>query len=190
MSDMPSASAIAFIVEAVPMVLQWPTEGAESSAACNELLAVDLACRELAAHAPDHRAGADEIAFVPAVGAWGRRRARLPGCRPSRPPSGRTEWSCRSRWSAPRHPADSRREFQRGRDKRGLRSRAAVGRLQFSKIGCVGNSIGIPPHRGCVAHALRQIMCTRLHGVRSLPLWAMPMMGLPQRNSSASRRSS
>ena len=26
---MPSASAIAFMVEAVPIVLQWPTEGAD-----------------------------------------------------------------------------------------------------------------------------------------------------------------
>jgi hypothetical protein len=29
-SDMPSASAIAFIELAVPMVLQWPTDGAEA----------------------------------------------------------------------------------------------------------------------------------------------------------------
>ncbi len=29
-SDMPSASAIAFIDDAVPMVLQWPTLGAEA----------------------------------------------------------------------------------------------------------------------------------------------------------------
>lgn len=29
-SDMPSASAMAFIDEAVPMVLQWPTEGADA----------------------------------------------------------------------------------------------------------------------------------------------------------------
>ncbi len=28
-SVMPSASASAFMVEAVPIVLQWPTEGAE-----------------------------------------------------------------------------------------------------------------------------------------------------------------
>src|SRR5436190_5800684 len=28
-SDMPSASANAFMVEAVPMVLQWPTDGAD-----------------------------------------------------------------------------------------------------------------------------------------------------------------
>ena len=28
-SDMPSASASAFMVEAVPMVLQWPIEGAD-----------------------------------------------------------------------------------------------------------------------------------------------------------------
>src|SRR5262249_53369747 len=28
-SDMPSASASAFMVEAVPMVLQWPTDGAD-----------------------------------------------------------------------------------------------------------------------------------------------------------------
>ncbi len=28
-NDMPSASASAFIVEAVPMVLQWPTDGAD-----------------------------------------------------------------------------------------------------------------------------------------------------------------
>ena len=33
-SDMPSASASAFMVEAVPIVLQWPMEGAESIAAC------------------------------------------------------------------------------------------------------------------------------------------------------------
>src|SRR6266567_4439652 len=31
-SDIPSASASAFIVEAVPMVLQWPTDGAEAAA--------------------------------------------------------------------------------------------------------------------------------------------------------------
>src|ERR671929_2224440 len=31
-SDMPSASASAFMVEAVPMVLQWPTDGAEAAA--------------------------------------------------------------------------------------------------------------------------------------------------------------
>src|SRR5258706_16195339 len=30
-SDMPSASASAFMVEAVPMVLQWPTDGAEDA---------------------------------------------------------------------------------------------------------------------------------------------------------------
>ena len=28
-NDMPSASANAFMVEAVPIVLQWPTEGAD-----------------------------------------------------------------------------------------------------------------------------------------------------------------
>src|ERR1044072_7648893 len=31
---MPSASASAFMVEAVPMVLQWPTDGAEAAAIC------------------------------------------------------------------------------------------------------------------------------------------------------------
>src|SRR6516165_8445991 len=31
-SDMPSASAMAFMVDAVPMVLQWPTEGADEVA--------------------------------------------------------------------------------------------------------------------------------------------------------------
>src|SRR5207253_5942311 len=31
-SDSPSASEIAFMVEAVPMVLQWPGDGAESQA--------------------------------------------------------------------------------------------------------------------------------------------------------------
>src|SRR5262249_62200172 len=31
-SDMPSASASAFMVEAVPMVLQWPVEGAVAAA--------------------------------------------------------------------------------------------------------------------------------------------------------------
>src|SRR5690349_25049386 len=31
-SDMPSASASAFIVDAVPMVLQWPTDGADAAA--------------------------------------------------------------------------------------------------------------------------------------------------------------
>jgi hypothetical protein len=30
-SCMPSASASEFMVEAVPMVLQWPTEGAEDA---------------------------------------------------------------------------------------------------------------------------------------------------------------
>jgi len=30
-SDIPSASASAFIVEAVPMVLQWPAEGADEA---------------------------------------------------------------------------------------------------------------------------------------------------------------
>jgi hypothetical protein len=30
-SDMPSASASEFMVEAVPMVLQWPTDGAEDA---------------------------------------------------------------------------------------------------------------------------------------------------------------
>ena len=30
-SDMPSASASAFMVDAVPMVLQWPTDGAEAA---------------------------------------------------------------------------------------------------------------------------------------------------------------
>src|SRR5579863_9173223 len=30
-SDMPSASASAFIVDAVPMVLQWPTDGADDA---------------------------------------------------------------------------------------------------------------------------------------------------------------
>src|SRR5690242_4478208 len=32
-SDMPSASATAFIVEAVPIVLQWPADGADAHAA-------------------------------------------------------------------------------------------------------------------------------------------------------------
>src|SRR5262245_58666783 len=32
-SDRPSASATAFIVDAVPIVLQWPAEGAEAQAA-------------------------------------------------------------------------------------------------------------------------------------------------------------
>ncbi len=31
-SDMPSASAMAFMVEAVPMVLQWPIDGADEAA--------------------------------------------------------------------------------------------------------------------------------------------------------------
>src|ERR1700680_750453 len=30
-SDMPSASAIAFMVDAVPMVLQWPIDGADAA---------------------------------------------------------------------------------------------------------------------------------------------------------------
>src|SRR5476649_525514 len=33
-SDMPSASASAFIVDAVPMVLQCPADGAEAAAIC------------------------------------------------------------------------------------------------------------------------------------------------------------
>ena len=33
-SDMPSASASEFIVEAVPIVLQWPTDGAAEAAIC------------------------------------------------------------------------------------------------------------------------------------------------------------
>ena len=35
--DMPSASASAFMVDAVPMVLQWPADGAEAAAICRNL---------------------------------------------------------------------------------------------------------------------------------------------------------
>ena len=44
-SDMPSASASAFMVEAVPMVLQWPIEGARRGDHVDEFLVVDLAGR-------------------------------------------------------------------------------------------------------------------------------------------------
>ena len=40
-SDMPSASASAFMVEAVPMVLQWPIDGADDATMIEELLVVD-----------------------------------------------------------------------------------------------------------------------------------------------------
>ena len=37
---MPSASASAFMVEAVPMVLQWPADGADAAAICTNSFSV------------------------------------------------------------------------------------------------------------------------------------------------------
>src|ERR1041384_1128165 len=39
-NESPSASATAFIVDAVPMVLQWPTDGAEAAAASRNSFSV------------------------------------------------------------------------------------------------------------------------------------------------------
>lgn len=52
--DRPSASATAFMVEAVPMVLQCPAEGALLQAHAAKFFLVDFfACSQLAAAAPD-----------------------------------------------------------------------------------------------------------------------------------------
>ena len=66
-SDMPSASAMAFIEEAVPMVLQWPTLGAEAQVMSMNCVDVDLAVGQHPARVPDHRARAGELAAVVAV---------------------------------------------------------------------------------------------------------------------------
>ena len=60
-----------------------------------------------------------------------------------------------------------------------------MGRFPVSWIGWTGNSSGTPPAArtpACTRSASRR--CTRLQGERSLPDWAMPMMGLPDWSSS------
>ena len=66
-SDMPSASATAFIVDAVPIVLQWPADGAKSHARRGTPPRRSRRPRAACARSPDHRAGADQLAVVPAV---------------------------------------------------------------------------------------------------------------------------
>ena len=61
---MPSASAIAFMVEAVPMVLQWPIDGAERGDDVDEFLVIDLAGGLVLARLPDQRARAHQLAVL------------------------------------------------------------------------------------------------------------------------------
>jgi hypothetical protein len=63
---MPSASASEFIVDAVPMVLQWPGDGADE-AHLDEFLGVDFARGQQFARLPDDGAGAGALAAEPAV---------------------------------------------------------------------------------------------------------------------------
>ena len=64
-------------------------------------------------------------------------------------------------------------------------SNAAVGLLPVSCIGWVGNSIGIPP-----ASLIPFLICFEsskkclLHGTKSLPDWAIPIIGFPDWSSS------
>ena len=66
-SVMPSASASAFMVEAVPMVLQWPIDGADDGGDVDEFLVVDAAGGQLLARLPDRHAGTGALALPPAV---------------------------------------------------------------------------------------------------------------------------
>ncbi len=59
-----------------------------------------------------------------------------------------------------------------------------MGRRQFSKIGWTGNSIGMPPASRMPSRTrLASSTWMRLQGDRSLPVWAMPMIGRPDRSS-------
>ena len=55
------------MVEAVPIVLQWPTEGAEEVTISMNCFVVDLALGEIGARLPDDGARAAALAVMPAV---------------------------------------------------------------------------------------------------------------------------
>ena len=66
-----------------------------------------------------------------------------------------------------------------------LRSSPAVGRLPVSWIGWTGNSIAMPPASRMPSRTrLASSRWWRLQGERSEPVWAMPMIGLPDCSSS------
>jgi len=168
------------------MVLQWPTDGADASGGFQKLLLVDLSRRELATRAPDDGAGADEL----------RRHASHPASAAESTIAGMSRWmppSLRGRGlvtSSSQHDgidgiaAQDLHESQVRKVAIERRRR----RRQFSKMGCMGNPSARRPRRECLrARRFAVSRCTRLHGVRSPPVWAIPMMGLPLSSSSAVR---
>ena len=166
-------------------MLQWPAEGALSVARAQELLLVDLARRQLAARAPDHRARADQLALVPAVehrpaGQHDRRDVDGRGGHDRRRAS-----SCRSRWSAPPRRSDSRTGSRPGRDRRGCgrAPRSAGGNSRRSDGPGIPSAMP-PASRMPSRTRLASSRWMRLQGDRSLPVWAMPMIGRPERSSS------
>ncbi len=167
------------------MVLQWPTEGAELRRAARNSSSSISPGRQLAPRAPDHRAGADQLALVPAV---------------QHRPAGEHDGGDVDRRG--RHDPGGRRLVAAGGQHHGV-DRIAVQDLDQPEIREIAVERRRRPaavledrmhrefHRhaarvaNAVAHALHRFRdgrdCT---GVRSPPVCAMPMIGLPLSSSS------
>ena len=85
---MPSASARLFMVEAVPMVMQWPAERLMQHSASMNSASGHLAGPDGLGEAPDVGAGADRLALVLAVQHRAAGEHDAPACRRRRRPSG------------------------------------------------------------------------------------------------------
>ena len=132
----PSASTIEAMVEAVPMVMQWPCERCMHDSASWNSSQRDLAGAQVLRHRPDVGARADVGAAVLAGEHRPARHARWSAGRRSPRPSAAPAWSCRSRPAAPRRRAGWRGSIPRRPCWRGCgrasRSAAAASRRATS----------------------------------------------------------
>ena len=105
----PSASAALVIVEAVPIVMQWPGRARDAVLDLAPVVLGDVAGAQLGPVLPGVGAAAERLALaVAAQHRPGRQEDRRQVHRRARP-SAAPAWSCRSRPSAPRRRPDSER---------------------------------------------------------------------------------
>ena len=162
------------------MVLQWPIDGAEAAAISMKFLVVDATGGQLLACFPHDRAGAGAFAFPPTV---------------QHRPTGQDD--CRDIHRCRRHEAGRRCLVATGHQHHAV-ERIAVEDFHQRQIGEVAvecrrsgacrfpgsDARGIRarcrrPSRMPSRTRLARSRWWRLQGERSEPVWAMPMIGLP-----------
>ena len=168
------------MVEAVPMVMQWPAERDMPLSAAMKSSMRHLAGLHVLGELPDVGARADVAGRGTCRSASARRRRRSSAGRSSPRPSAAPAWSCRSRPAARRRRSDWRGSIPRHPCWRGCGTAwpSAAGWISPSDI--TGNSSGKPPASQTPRFtcSARSRKCA-LQGVSSDQVLQMPMTGRP-----------